>query len=147
MLRIARRLTPLVALALVATCSGCLYWPVSENKVLKGKQVTERQRQVICPAVTSRSDVISNLGPPDVEWENERVFAYRWEMRRGLLFYAIGGGYDAEAGVIEVPKGYILLVQFDHGDRVSRVEQLPDKALESFGKQVRRWAATGAATP
>ena len=127
-------------------CPGCLYVPVSESKVLSGEQVTEPQRQAIRPRVTTRGDVLASLGPPDIEWENERVFAYRWEMRQGLLLYAVAGGYQGDAGIAEVPKGYLLLVQFDESDRVRRVEQLPDKALHSFGRQVRHWAA-GAPTP
>jgi hypothetical protein len=134
----------ITVVATAALSAGCLYLPETEKKVLRGEQVTQQQRQAIRPGVTTRGEVLGSLGPPDIEWENERVFAYRWEMRQGLLLYAIGGGYDAEAGIIEVPQGYLLLVQFDEFDRVRRVEQLPDKALQSFGKQVRQWAAGSA---
>jgi outer membrane protein assembly factor BamE (lipoprotein component of BamABCDE complex) len=136
-------LTALVA----AFAAGCLYVPLSEKKVLKGEQVTEEQRQAIHLGVTTKNDVLAALGPPAIEWENERVFAYRWEVRQGVLLYAVAAGYKGDAGIIDIPKGYLLLVQFDEADRVRRVERVVDRAFKSFGEQVRQWAEAPAPAP
>jgi len=96
--------------------------PTTESKVLAGKPVREEQLSFLKPNITTKQDVIERLGNPNVIWEDVRVFAYNWDMRQGILFWAVGAYYSGGMGTEDIPKHYALLIQFDEQDRVQRFD-------------------------
>ncbi len=121
--------------------AGCLLLPIptQERKVLAGKAVSEEQLAFIVPDVTTRSEVVSRLGDPDVIWEEARLIAYNWEIRQGVLVWAIGAYYSGAAGVTDIPKHYMLLIRFDEQDRVRRFERAVRPPHKSYGDFLKEW--------
>jgi outer membrane protein assembly factor BamE (lipoprotein component of BamABCDE complex) len=125
----------------VLALAGCVVLPVAtrENKVLGGKPVSEKQLAFLAPEVTTKREVLERLGSPNVIWEDARVFAYKWEMRQGILFWVISGYTTGAAGAEDIPKRYVLLVQFDGQDRVERFERAVRPGSMSYGKFIEGW--------
>lgn len=88
---------------------------------------------------TTRSEVVARLGNPDVIWEEARLFAYNWEMRQGILVWAVGAYYSGAAGVADIPRHYMLLIRFDDQDRVQRFERAVRPARETYGDFLKEW--------
>lgn len=120
---------------------GCVMVPVpmSEDKVLAGKQVTEEQIAILTPRVTTRQEVAERLGNPRVIWEDARVYVYNWQMRQGILFWAWGAYYTGDFGMTDIPKHYLLLIQFDEQDRVRRVDRTVCPLHRSYADCLKEW--------
>ncbi|HSD95039.1 MAG TPA: hypothetical protein VLA94_06390 [Syntrophales bacterium] len=113
--------------------------PMSEDKVLAGKQVTEEQIAILTPRVTTRQEVAERLGNPRVIWEDARVYVYNWQMRQGILFWAWGAYYTGDFGMTDIPKHYLLLIQFDEQDRVRRVDRTVCPLHRSYADCLKEW--------
>ena len=97
---------------------GILPIPTGGDKVLAGDQITNDELSFIRPGITTKKEVVERLGEPTVFWEDERIFAYNWQMRLGiLLWFYVGTG-----GAEDITKKYVLLIRFDPNDRVERFE-------------------------
>jgi len=121
--------------------AGCVLLPIPlpENKVLAGKPVTEEQLSFLSSKDTTMQQVMDHLGNPNVIWEDTRIFVYNWEMRRGILFWAVGGYGSATAGLSEIPKHYLLLIQFNAQDRIVRFERTVRPMTQSFSDFLQAW--------
>lgn len=135
------RLAILFLFYTLSTLSGCIVIPIptEERTVLAGNPVTEEQLAFLARGVTSKREVMARLGSPDVIWEDARLFAYNWEMRQGILVWAVGAYYSGAAGLMDIPKRYMLLIQFDDQDRVLRFERAVWPAQKSYGEFLREW--------
>lgn len=133
---------PVLFCALVLQ-TGCVLLPipVEEGKVLAGKPVSEEQLAFLTPSVTMKNEVMTRLGTPDVIWEEARLFAYNWEMRQGVLLWAVGGHYSGAAGMSDIPKHYVLIIQFDGQDRVQRFDRAVRPPFQSYGDFLKKWVA------
>lgn len=122
---------------------GCIAVPIPtpEHKVLAGTPVTEEQLSFIHLKKTSQTDVLVRLGSPYLIWEEARIFVYEWEMRQGVLIWAIGAGTAGGVGASDIPKRYVLLIEFDSEDRVERFEVVDRPPFKSYGEFLRGWAA------
>ena len=107
--------------------------------MLSGKPVTEEQLAFLAPKVTTKREVLERLGSPSVIWDDARVFAYNWQMRQGILIWAVGGYGGGAMGAEDIPKRYVLLILFDGNDRVERFERAVRPASVSYGKFIERW--------
>lgn len=127
--------------------TGCIALPIStnEDKVLAGKPVAEDQLAFIVPKVTTKREVIDRLGSPDVIWEDARVFAYNWEMRQGILFWAISGYTTGAAGAEDIPRRYALLIRFDEQGRVERFARKVRPWSGSYGQFLQEWLKNSSA--
>ena len=67
------------------------------------------------------------------------MFAYNWEMRQGILFWAIGGYAGGAMGAEDIPKRYVLLIRFDEQDRVERFGRTVRPASMSYGEFIQKW--------
>jgi outer membrane protein assembly factor BamE (lipoprotein component of BamABCDE complex) len=134
------RVVPLLLCALISQ-SGCIVLPIptQEKKVLEGTPVAEEQLAFLVLGVTTKNEVTARLGSPDVIWEEARLFAYNWAMRQGVLVWAVGGGYSGAAGMSDIPKRYMLLIQFDEQDRVRRFERAVRPSHKSYGDFLEEW--------
>lgn len=124
---------------MVFASQACLVIPLPESKVLSGTQITDEDLLFLQPSVTTKADVIGLLGEPTVFWEDENVIAYDWEMRQGILLWAIGGGYSGAAGAMDIPKDYVLLIQFDQNDQLKRFETTTPSPFDSYGEHLLDW--------
>lgn len=115
----------LLLACVVLLAGGCVVLPIptGEDKVLEGRPVTEFQQSFIKPGVTTREDVLRHLGQPYIIWEDARVFVYRWDMRQGIFVWIVTDGRQIAGDAHDVPKHYLLLVQFDGDNVVSRSER------------------------
>ena len=139
----ASKLVACTLLLLMLLFTGCLYIPVKENKVVSGEKISDDQLSLIQPGVTTKTDIITELGEPDVFWEDECVFAYNWEMRSAIMPWAFGYGYDGAVGIAEFDKDYVLLIQFDQNDCVKRFEVTTRGTFESYGDHLIEWVKKG----
>lgn len=123
--------------------SGCVIIPIptTESKVLAGKPVAENQLSFLTRNITTKQEVTERLGSPDVIWEDKRVFVYNWDMRQGILFWAVGAHVTGAFGTEDIPKHYLLLIQFDEQDRVHRVERTVRPLHKSYADFLREWSA------
>lgn len=135
------RVTVVFLVCALISQAGCVMLPIptAERKVLAGTPVAEEQLAFIVPNTTTRSEVVARLGNPDVVWEEARLFVYNWEMRQGILVWAVGAYYSGAAGVADIPKHYMLLIQFDDQDRVQRFERAVRPARETYGDFLKEW--------
>ena len=140
-----------VSFAIALLLAGCvLPIPTPEHKVLEGVPVTAEQLDFVArgvePNVTTRDEVLARLGTPSVIWEDARVYAYRWDMRQGVLVWAVAGA-GAGAGVspagfgrTDIPRHHLVLVQLDAQDRVVRAEHVTRPLTQTYGDFLKRWA-------
>ncbi len=121
--------------------AGCVLLPIPlpENKVLAGKPVTEEQLSFLSSKDTTMQQVIDRLGNPNVIWEDTRIFVYHWEMRQGILFWAVGAYYSGAMGMMEIPKHYLLLIQFNEQDRIVRFDRVVRPLTQSYSDFLQAW--------
>ena len=127
--------------SVLLSLTSCVMLPIptTEGKVLAGKPVTEEQLSFLVANITTRQDVIERLGNPNIIWEDRRVFAYNWDMRQGILFWAVGAHYTGGAGMIDIPKHYLLLIQFDEQYLVQRFERTVRPLSQSYIEFLKEW--------
>jgi len=129
-------------LGILLTVNGCVVLPIptGEDKVLAGTPVSEKQLAFLAPHVTTRQQVVEHLGKPNLIWEDARIFAYRWEMRKGILIWAVFAGKPiGDAGKRDLEKHYLLLIQFDEHDRVQRFERTVRQGSQSYIDFLKEW--------
>lgn len=136
-----RRIVTMVVLGVSLTLCGCLVVPTKEDTVLDGKPVTEEQLAFLTPKVTTQQEVVARLGNPNVIWEDQRIYAYNWVMRQGILFWALAGYTTAAVGAADLPKYHVFLIQFDEQERVIRFERVEQPWTQSYGDFLREWLA------
>jgi len=121
---------------------GCVAVPIpqGEGEVTEGREITAEGARAIEIGRTSRGEVLDRLGEPAAIWAEQRVFVYAWDRVHMKLLWAAGGGYSGAVGVLDVPTHYMLLLQFDLNDRVSRAERCVRPALTRYGTFLREWA-------
>ncbi len=144
-----RSLIVAILLFAVLALTGCIILPIptSESKLLAGKQVTEDQFSFLIPNVTTKDEVIQELGNPNVIWEDARIFSYNWEKRQGILFWAVGGYGGGAGGMTDIPKRYHLLIQFDEQDRVQHFERSVRALTQSYADFLKEWRIKSTVQP
>ena len=129
-----------------------------------GYRITSETTAFVQPGVTTRADLIENLGQPLLEIKDPHVLAYSWGkvrpkagVRNGQDQSMLPGGqvgagtYIAspptleEYGSVEAAR-WVYCVALDDKDRVTRMQTVKLENQPSVEQAVRRWAGT-AATP
>jgi hypothetical protein len=130
----------LILMPIVTT--GCITIPIptTEKKILAGQPVTEEQLAFLVPGVTTREEVVRQLGNPHIIWEDARIITYDWDVRRGILLWAVGGYATGTGGIKDIPKHYLLILQFDENDRVLRFEKAIRPLSRSYMPFLKDWA-------
>jgi hypothetical protein len=137
-----------LAAALTIIGSGCA-------SRTSGYKITNDTVAFIKPGVTSRAELVENLGPPLFEMKNPHVVAYTWGKVRPTasrssanvevmqpqdrLGYPTAPPSGEESGLIE-SRRWIYCVALDDQDRVQRSETVKLEGETSLGNAVRRWA-------
>ena len=123
-----------------------------------GYRISDETIAFIQPGVTTRSEIVENLGTPLLELKEPRVVAYSWGKLR-----ATGGKPAAqsgtmgtqslgspvpltdpseESGLIETRR-WVCCIALDGNDRVTRLEKLKLEGAQSLENAVRRWGESG----
>ena len=111
---------PAALICAAANCAGC-------RKL--ADRATPVDPQSVKVGETTKEDVIQRLGNPDTIWTDDRVFAY-----------GPGPTPGGDAGrCVE-----LLLIQFDEGDRVRRMDRMQKRAGVELGDFLKAWAKGGA---
>jgi hypothetical protein len=120
---------------------GCaaIIIPSSENQVMSGRKITSENTAFIKPGFTTRDEVIKELGRPDMDLKDSRTIAYCWEVLDAYMPWIIGGHYSAVGGFAEIGKPYVLLINFDQDDRVSKFEIKERWPLDTVRSHAIKW--------
>lgn len=134
------------SLCVLLLLTSCIMIPVPtpESKILAGTPVTEEQLYFLNLESTTKQVVMERLGNPNFIWEDERIFTYNWDMRQGILFWAVGGmsqgALGGGGGMTDIPKHHLLLIQFDEQDRVQRFERATRPVYQTYIEFLQYWA-------
>jgi outer membrane protein assembly factor BamE (lipoprotein component of BamABCDE complex) len=132
-----------VLLCTAGLLHGCLLpIPTKEKVVLAGTPVQDEQLAFLVAHTTTKEQVIDQLGNPDMIWEEANLFAYNWEMRKGVLIWAVAGQFSMAGGVSNIGKQYALLLRFDDKDRLTRFEKVVRPTSKSYGDFLKDWIQT-----
>ena len=123
-------------LVLLLTTTGCIIIPVPEREVLAGHKITDENTAFIQPGITTRIDVMRELGQPSMEFEDQQIVAYAWEML-GSYFVL---GHPLQHFELEVGNPYVLLIAFDGNDRVLRFETKARWPSDTIQEHALKWA-------
>lgn len=120
---------------------GCaaIIVPVPEGKVMSGRKITSENTAFIKQGITRRNDVLKELGRPDMDFKELRTVAYTWEVLGAYMPWVIGGPYSAVGGVKEISKPYILMINFDKEDRVSKFVIKERWPLDTVRSHAMKW--------
>ena len=110
-----------------------------QTKLPSGRRMTNEQVPFIQIGVSTKDEIESQLGAPDVFWVEERIFAYNWEKHQAVIAWLVSHGYQGALGAAEIGKGCVLLIQFDQNAYVKRFEVTKRAMFESYGDHLREW--------
>ena len=104
---------------------------------MSGDKISDKQLVFIERGITSKSEIIDQLGLPDIHLIDKNIFAYNWQTRQAIIVVLIGAAPGI--GAIEIPKNYVLLFRFDSEDIVRNHAITKRSLLESYGDHLIEW--------
>lgn len=108
----------LFPLLLMLFSSACIVIPTPEHRIQGRVPCDEEKTTFMVKDMTSKEEVLLNLGEPDLVLNHERIFVYRWEMV--AAYFAVGAYGRGAVGPIQ--RASFLIIQFDDKNKVSRHE-------------------------
>jgi len=109
----ARRATVLMRLssiiATVSLCASCIVVPLNYTEYGNRKNLSKETIDRIVVGVTTKEDVLLELGEPDFISMGETSLAYSW--RKVKLLWLAAAGYSGIGGTIA--RDYRLTITFD----------------------------------
>lgn len=138
---LSKVLMGVVSLIAPLLLTGCLVIPIptGDKVVMSGKRVSADTMDRIEVGVTTRQQVLELLGSPILDWEDERILAYQWDVRKMLILWMLAGGNTLLEGSCEVPRHHVLLIQFGPDGRVRRVGRTVRAGVEHVGDHLVEW--------
>jgi hypothetical protein len=133
---------------------ACGAWGCASRE--SGYRITNETIAFIQPGVTTRADLVENLGPPLLDLKDPRVVAYSWGKvhptagarppappessleGRQMGASTMVGPLD-ETGMVETRR-WVCCIALDGNDRVQRVETIQLEGAPSIEAAVRKWA-------
>ena len=134
-----RRATPAKGLAtilglLLCGCIGVIPIPMAKHTPKKFDtrgEIESKDLKFMRSGSSTREGVLFSLGEPDLVWEGERYFGYRWITARGIVVaWAIGDGGGDGGTMAMGKKRHDLVIEFDESGNVTRYAD------------IRKWAST-----
>jgi hypothetical protein len=150
----AQRYTWIGLFALVLALAGCATRD-------SGYKITDETIAFIQPGMTTRSDVVENLGTPLLELRDPHVIAYSWGKMRASaakpairdpaiternMSYGVTPQAFEDGGLVEMRR-WICCVALDEKDRVTRFGKVKIEPASSLEQAVRAWASGLAPAP
>jgi hypothetical protein len=130
-------------LAIVLTIgliTGCILpIPTPHGRVVEGSEVKPSDLAFLKPSLTTKDEVLQRLGKPAIFWRDENTLVYRWVQLKGVLLWAIAGGYNAAFGAVDITAEYAFLVKFDTADRFVISETVRKPGSKTFGQFLLDW--------
>jgi len=119
---------------------GCILLPIPTGDAIpgEGRDFTSEELSFIRPGITTKGEVVERLADPDVIWVEERIFAYNWRTRWGIIIGVVAGPPFVGGDNIGV-KDIVLLIRFDSNDRVERIEVTHRSSFDSYGEHLEKW--------
>lgn len=120
---------------------GCaaIIVPSPDDRVMSGRKITSEDTAFIKPGLTTRDEVVQGPGRPDQDFRDLRTIAYSWEVLDAYMPWMLSGHYSAVGGVVEIGKPYLLLINFDRDDRVSKFEIKERWPLDTIRSHALKW--------
>jgi hypothetical protein len=141
-------LSKLVMLMALIGLTGCMAIPYPHHRVLEGSEITAESLKSLHVGETTRTQVLNKLGPPDIDFVDQRVIAYEWSgiADEMLVYVFLGPGDSLMLSRIR----RALFVRFDSSDKVAAFsiierpkELIPYDALDqSRDAHVDDWRVT-----
>jgi outer membrane protein assembly factor BamE (lipoprotein component of BamABCDE complex) len=119
---------------------GCIMVPPLGDKVVSGDEVSDKQLIFIEEGVTCKSDIIDQLGAPDIYLIDENIIAYNWRTRAAVILIFFGYGYGGVAGKKDIIDDHVLLIAFDKEDTVKKYKVKKWLRVQSYGDQLIEWS-------
>jgi hypothetical protein len=67
------------------------------------------------------------------------MLVYNWDLRQGILLWAVGGYGSGGAGATDIEKHYLLLIQFDEQNKVMRFTRTVRPLFRSYSLFLEDW--------
>lgn len=137
--------TTLLAAALPAL-HACMALPVpfSQQREVEGQEVTRLAALRLSPGRTTRTEVVSLLGEPSVQWDAERVLVYNWAARESRTVLVSNQnqplGFDQ---VHDGTKAHQVALQFDAHGRLLRVRNVVEDTVGHQHASLHQWVVDG----
>lgn len=129
----ARVVAGIIATMAAGLLAGCLVVPVPSYDAAGSRgNIAKESADRFIPGVTTREEVLLELGEPDHATRDNRRIGYEWTRVKGWWF--VGGGYSGAAG--EVLRSYLLAIEFDADGRFVRSSLLKDWGGEVSASKV-----------
>lgn len=138
------RLRSLVFSTLAVLISGCIAIPIlaGEETVVFDSAIAEDEVRSKVSIGENELDVKARLGEPILNFGPRKIFVYQWGIRKGSVFWAIGGPGAAIAGVEPVVMSHLLFIAFDPDGNVLKTGTTTYKPFDSMAEQVREWLSS-----
>ena len=102
--------------------TGCIVAPIPHPEGptrMSRSPIGHEKTSSFHPSVTTRADVVLELGEPDFSWDGDRVLCYGWSTSKvNWIVLTCGAGTNYEQ-----PVNYFLLLEFDGAGRLNRFER------------------------
>ena len=118
---------------------GCIVIPTTDDKTLSGTKISDQQLIFLEKGVTRKSEIIDQLGPPDIHLLDTNIFAYNWQTRKAIMIWAVAYGYQGAFGALDIPDNHVLLIAFDKQDIVKNFKATERSWFESYGNHLLEW--------
>lgn len=119
-----------------------------------GYKISHETVAFIEPGVTTRAEVVENLGVPLLDLPDARVSAYSWGKVRvsgsqpvvrdeRLEPRQMGYSTAPSAWQESESRRWAYAIAWDENDRVARTERIKVEGITTLDRAVREWAASG----
>lgn len=138
MKRAHKSMLRILTLSFFLTGAGCLYIPTPHHSLLAGRgMIEEATIQHYQPGVTTRAEILLNLGEPDATLSSQSIFVYTWTRTQG---YLVMGGYG-RGEILTIGSTSLLLMEFDDRNCLKRVKLSFAGMFSSAMREAADWAA------
>ena len=131
------------ALPVLHACMA-LPMPFTQQREVAGREVSGLAALRLSPGRTTRSEVVSLLGEPSVQWDAERVLVYNWSVRESRIVLVSNQkqplGFDQ---VNDGTKAHQVALQFDVHDRLLRVRNVVEDTVGHQHPSLHQWVVDG----
>ena len=141
-----RRVRTMLLVTALPALHACMALPVpfSHQREVAGQEVSRLDALRLSTGRTTRSEVVSLLGEPSVQWDAERVLAYDWSVRESRIVLVSNQkqplGFDQ---VNDGTKAHQVALQFDVHDRLLRVRNVVEDTVGHQHPSLHQWVVDG----
>ena len=114
-----------VVLTVTLGSEGCLPIYYNRRADYSRDAIEAKQTDFVHVGITSKEEVLLQLGEPDAVFDHETIFVYRWRRKRGVGLVGLVPFFPARyTPVGSMHDTHLLRIEFDEHDVVARSERL-----------------------